>query len=291
MTQQTPHLLQPGACLLGENPAWHPDSQRLFWLDTLAGQVHVQPPPQRLWSTERLLGGLVRHPGGWLLGADQQLLFLSDQGEVQPVLDLPLTADEHVNDAIADLYGRLWLCTKHQDCHPGYGKLLRIDNRGCQILLEGFTVPNGLGFSADNRRLYLVESSRREVRHYEFNVLSGTLGNGQRLIDFADQPGFPDGLALDQQDRLWIAHWAGSRVSCWSASGQLQQTLELPVSKVTSLCFAGPDLRQLCITSARKDLSEPELQREPLAGSLFEWTAPVAGLTRYQAKLSILSTL
>lgn len=282
----TARLLAPHCCLLGENPVWSAEKSSVFWLDTLKGQLHQQTPASCLHDSGQVVGGLVQHGDGWLFGEEQSLVFLDATGQKRCLQKLPLGVDEHINDACADLYGRLWLCTKHKDCKPGLGKVLRLDNRGCQLVLEGLTVPNGLGFSADHQKLYLVESSRREVRQYQFEVLTGNLGPGQPLLNFDQQPGFPDGLAVDSQNRLWIAHWAGSRVSCWDAQGQWLDSVELPVSKVTSLCFIGPELKSLCITTAQKDLSLDDLQQEPLAGSLFQLDLQVAGLPRSRAKLN-----
>jgi sugar lactone lactonase YvrE len=45
--------------------------------------------------------------------------------------------------------------------------------------------------------------------------------------------------------------------------------IPLPVTRVTSCCFGGDDLQDLCITSARNGLTDNQLQKQPLAGSLF----------------------
>ncbi len=204
------------------------------------------------------------------------------------VCDLPLNHDEHVNDACCDALGRLWLSTKHKDCRLGAGKLLRLDQQGCQVLLTGLTVPNGSGFSPENHRFYLVESSERQVFSYEFDLASGCLGSSQKLLDFSEQQGFPDGLAIDVEGRLWLAHWAGSCVTAWTEDGHLEARITLPTSKVTSLCFGGNDLDTLYITTAQKDLSAADLLQEPLAGSIFSLKPGSRGLVRYPAKLSLI---
>jgi sugar lactone lactonase YvrE len=52
-------------------------------------------------------------------------------------------------------------------------------------------------------------------------------------------------------------------------SGQVLQTIALPVPHVTNVAFGGRDLTDLYITSARTGMSPPALAAAPLAGGLF----------------------
>lgn len=53
------------------------------------------------------------------------------------------------------------------------------------------------------------------------------------------------------------------------SSGKLIRTVRMPASKITSVAFGGPNFDILYVTSARRGLSEKDLTKEPLAGSLF----------------------
>jgi len=64
----------------------------------------------------------------------------------------------------------------------------------------------------------------------------------------------------------------------YAPDGELQQVLELPARQVTSLCFGGPALDELFITTARNGLSDVELAAQPLAGAVFRWRPGVRGL-------------
>ena len=44
------------------------------------------------------------------------------------------------------------------------------------------------------------------------------------------------------------------------------------------MCFAGPELEVLCVTSERQELSEAQLQEEREAGNVFMYRAGVRGL-------------
>lgn len=63
----------------------------------------------------------------------------------------------------------------------------------------------------------------------------------------------------------------------YSASGDLERELQVPVSQVTSLAFGGNDYRDLYITTASTGLSSQQRSQEPLAGSCFVCTPGVKG--------------
>jgi sugar lactone lactonase YvrE len=78
---------------------------------------------------------------------------------------------------------------------------------------------------------------------------------------------------------LWVALWEGGRVTRWNPrTGELLQTVRLPVTRVTSCAFGGPDLDTLYITSAREGLTHAQLAAQPLAGGLFKMKPGVRGM-------------
>jgi sugar lactone lactonase YvrE len=119
------------------------------------------------------------------------------------------------------------------------------------------------------------------------------LAADQWIDPLAGQPlrGDPDGLALDSEGGVWVALNGGGCVvrlckrssnnsSCTGRNGDaaseqqedgaaayaVARVIRFPVSKVTSLCFGGAELRSLFVTSASKGVS---MDKEPLAGSVF----------------------
>ncbi|WP_407169903.1 SMP-30/gluconolactonase/LRE family protein [Bradyrhizobium sp. ORS 111] len=74
--------------------------------------------------------------------------------------------------------------------------------------------PNGLAFSPDEKKLYVVEwkgTPNRSIWSYDVNA-DGTVGNKSKLIDAADQ-GSLDGFRVDRDGNLWCG---------WGSNGTLQ---------------------------------------------------------------------
>jgi len=74
--------------------------------------------------------------------------------------------------------------------------------------------PNGLAFSPDEKKLYVVEwkvTPNRSIWSCDVNA-DGTVGNKSKLIDAADQ-GSLDGFRVDRDGNLWCG---------WGSNGTLQ---------------------------------------------------------------------
>jgi xylono-1,5-lactonase len=96
------------------------------------------------------------------------------------------------------------------------------------------------------------------------------------FIRFAADWGFPDGMTVDGEGYLWLAHWNGGRIipRCDDPDGALDLKINLPVSRITSYTFAGSELNRLFVTSAREGCTN-----EKLAGALFELNPGVTGMS------------
>ena len=74
--------------------------------------------------------------------------------------------------------------------------------------------PNGLAFSPDEKKLYVVEwkgTPNRSIWSFDVNA-DGTVGGKTKLIDAADQ-GALDGFRVDRDGNLWCG---------WGSNGALQ---------------------------------------------------------------------
>jgi sugar lactone lactonase YvrE len=143
----------------------------------------------------------------------------------------------------------------------------------------GVTTSNGLGWSPDQRTMYYIDTPTLQVAAFDYDGDTGTISNRRPIVTFPSGVGRPDGMAVDAEGRLWIAHWDGGRISRWNPEdGRLSLEIPLPVARVTSCAFGGPNLDRLYITTARHGLTEPQLAEQPHAGSLFAVSPGVAGL-------------
>ena len=118
--------------------------------------------------------------------------------------------------------------------------------------------------------MYYIDTPTRCVREYEYDIQHGALGNSRICIRIPENEGLPDGMTIDTDGMLWIAHWEGYRVSRWDPQkGNKLGEVHVPAKNVTCCTFGGPKLDILFITSAAYGISGIESEMQPFAGALF----------------------
>ena len=127
-----------------------------------------------------------------------------------------------------------------------------------QTVLEGLTLPNGMGWTSDGDTFYLNDSLTGELLAFDFDAQSGSLANRRIIRTFEPSEGLPDGLAVDVQGGIWVSLWGGGKVVRVSPSGDILAIVRVPASQPSSCAFAGPGLRSLYITSATFGLTQPQ---------------------------------
>ena len=268
---------------LAEGPVWDARRGLLWWTDIPEGSVHAFDPVRAQDARFRAggpVGALTLRGDGSLLLAMQDSFATLDpaSGRVETILALPPEPHpRRANDGKCDPRGRFLVGRMALDESEGCGDLYRLDADRCVTrLLDNLTIPNGLAWRADGRELYFIDSPRRQVTAYPYDVVTGTLGLGRALVRF-EGDAVPDGMTTDADGCLWVALWGGGRVLCVSPGGEILATVGLPVSQVSSCTFGGPGLDELYITTAREGFGPDDDAREPLAGCLFRVRPGVRG--------------
>ena len=131
---------------------------------------------------------------------------------------------------------------------PGHLRSLDTTTGELRTWLSGLAFPNGLAFGPTGSELYVAETSARTVSRYQMT------DNGLEADGWVAQipHGHPDGIALDAAGWLWVAGSTGHNILAFNTTGQLCHEIDLgPGVLVTSLCFGGPDLSMLYITTPK----------------------------------------
>ena len=98
------------------------------------------------------------------------------------------------------------------------------------------------------------------------------------IIRLEENEGSPDGITVDAEGGIWVAHWDGWCVTRHRADGAVIAKISVPVPRPTSVMFGGKYLDTLYITSATMHLTEAQLSAAPLSGALFAVMPGVSGL-------------
>ncbi|MBC2651323.1 SMP-30/gluconolactonase/LRE family protein [Novosphingobium aerophilum] len=258
-------ISQTGRHALGEGLLWSVREQALYWTDILSHRVHRLAADGRthtVWQLDDHVGWIIeRERGGFVAGIGRRFcaLTLADDGTWSAeVLAAPEDGAEgnRFNDAKADRFGAIWAGSMDIGCTRPSGSFYRLDPQGTvQRIASGFTIPNGPAIGPDV--LFHTDTARRTIFRHMLHD-DGHAGPAEPYIVFADPAwGVPDGMCLDAEGGLWVACWDGGAVRRFTPDGTLDRTIALPGTQITNVCFGGPGLDRLFITSAADGSANP----------------------------------
>lgn len=277
-----------------EGPVYFPAGRYLVWSDI---------PNSKLMRCDETTGsvGVLREDSGYANGNttdrsgrlitceqgtrrvtrtehDGRITVLADSFEGKP-LNSP-------NDVVVRADGSIWFTDPSYGIDSDYeGNAGTNELGGCFVfrltpstgalaaVARDLVRPNGLAFSLDESRLYVVDT-RQEPSHIRvFDVAPDGALSGGAIFATCNFGRF-DGIRLNSEGRVWAAAWDG--VHCFAPDGQLIGKLLLP-EPVSNLTFGGPKLNQMFVTAGRSVYSlrvtftggkypDPGRRREPAAG-------------------------
>jgi sugar lactone lactonase YvrE len=280
-------------CILGEGPLWHPQRNSLFWVDIERKSIF-----ELGWTNQVFREWHIAYRVSLILPAERNQLILALQGglakfdlvneELEWFVDIDKgLPGNRCNDGACDANGRLWIGTMDLGFQPGAGSLYCVE-RGGSIRKElgQVTISNGLVWSKDNKRAYYIDSPTQTVASYLFDRDCGKFSFEKVAIHIPKSMGTPDGMCMDEEGMLWVAHWGGFAVNRWNpANGEHLDQIEVNAPNVSSCAFGGEDLDHLFITTARQDLTAEELNAYPESGSLYFAKLNIKGMRTHACHL------
>ena len=272
---------------LVEGPTWINDKGLLF-SDVIKGGVYLLDHLNNVLPIvehRRGIGGIAIHQENGLIVGGRNIAYKSFTGDKTTILlSNDVTEDAlGFNDLTTDSKGRVYVGSvafkvfSDDEMIPGHLHVIDVDG-SVRTISDGVMLTNGLGFSPDGRTLYHADARDAVVRQYEVSP-DGNVSDWKPFVQANN--GHPDGLAVAEDGSVWIAMAYGSRVDVFESNGALRESLPVPLPMVTSVCFGGPDLKDLyVVTGSRGGPSD-------ICGTIFRMRVDVPGLPISKAKVSL----
>lgn len=275
---------------LGEGPMWDEREKALYWVDIMGEKLHRYDPATGTNETREVgqpVGTVVlREQGGLMLAVrDGFASFDWESGKLEIVANPAERAEgTRFNEGKCDPAGRFWAGDMQFNAEPCNGKLFALEqDLTTRTMIENLCITNGIVWTQDHQTMYHIDTVPHEVRAYDYDLETGAISNERVAFHVPNNMGGPDGMAIDAEGMLWIAHFNGACVRRWHpGTGEVLQQIDLPVSQITACAFGGENLDKLYITTATENFSEEQFAAEPLAGSLFVAEPGVQGTLSYR---------
>ena len=244
-----------------EGPVWMGDARCLLWSDI---------PNNRImrWDEETGAVSVFRRPSNNANGntRDRQGRLVTCEHDARRVTrteydgTITVICDRYQgkrlnspNDVVVKSDGSIWFTDPqfgiigyyegHLDTSELPMNVYRVDGQtgAASVVADGIVGPNGLAFSPDEKKMYIVESRAVPRRLLVYDVVDGkTLVGGKEFIS-AGPDGTPDGFRLDLDGNLWCG-WgmtaALDGVRIFNPAGEPIGHIALP-ERCANLCFGG----------------------------------------------------
>jgi gluconolactonase len=191
-------------------------------------------------------------------------------GKVTPILATRNSESfKGLNDLVFGADGSCWFTDQGQTgMHDPTGRVYRLrPNGGLDLLLSTVPSPNGLVLNMKENRLFLAVTRQNAVWRCPI-MADGSLSKVGTFIQMSGGHGGPDGMALDQEDGIYVCH-LGTGIWRYDGDGNPTHLIEACVGHhMTNVAFGGPDNKTLFIT-------------ESDTGSILRCELPFAGKVLY----------
>lgn len=252
-----------------EGPVWFGDGRFLLWSDIPNNRIMK-------WEEETGAVSVFRKPSNNSNGntRDRQGRLVTCEHDARRVTrteydgSITVIADEFdgkalnsPNDVVCRSDGSLWFTDPpfgilgYYEGHRAQPELptnvYRWDpnTKTLSVVIGDIKRPNGLAFSPDESKLYVVEAgvTPRVIRSYDVTRDGTHLENGRMFLT-AEHGGTPDGFRVDVDGNLWVGWGMGQQgldgVSVFNPEGTLIGRIDLP-ERCGNVCFGGSHRNRL----------------------------------------------
>jgi D-xylonolactonase len=280
-------LIADYECVTGEGPLWHPQEQRVYWVDIPQGRLFSYDPKSgkhgQVFGDAGVIGGFTfQDDGAILLFMERGAVKLWRNGKLETILvDIPDERETRFNDVFADPEGRVYCGT--MPTTDRQGRLYRLDpDRTLTLLLEGIGCSNGMGLTLDRKQLYYTDSFAKHIYLFDYDQSTGAITNQRTFVDSSREEGLPDGMTVDAQGNVWSARWDGYCLTQYAPDGHELQRIQFPTKKVSSVIFGGTDYQDMYVTTAGGHDKE---ENGATAGALYRLRLGIQGLPEFPSRI------
>jgi sugar lactone lactonase YvrE len=247
-----------------------PDGDSLLWCDITTGELirsrfgdPVDGSRDEVLELPAPLASLHPYEGGFIASLGDRVVVTDSRGQI--IRTLATIDHRHsamrLNEGKLDPVGR-WV-TGSMDLEGGEdGAFYSVTEAGgARVIAGGVSTGNGLEWSADGTRIYFTDTGTQTIYTGDYSA-DGEIGE----VEVFHAGALHDGLVRDADGRFHSGIYGDGRVMHLSASGEEIGSTELPVPNVTSVTVVGSTLYA---ASARENLTEADLEKYPLSGSVF----------------------
>ena len=287
-----PKVLWKLKCKLGEGTLWVKEHSSIYFVDIKKKKIfilNIKNNKKKILKVNKEIGFLAHIKGNiFILGLQGELRIqnLKTKKIIKSIYIEPEIKLNRINDGKTDPAGNLWFGTMDNlERKIEKGSLYKLDkNLLISKIDKKYMITNGPAF-IDQFNFYHTDSRKKTIYKIKRSK------NNKILIKkifkkFSSNEGVPDGMTIDKNKNLWVAHFHGACVSVFNKNGKRIHKILLPAKNITNCVFGGDRNSELFVTSATKSMNKRDMQKYRFSGALFSVKTNMKGSNQKKFILS-----
>jgi len=279
-----PKILWKVRCTLGEGTLWVREHNSIYFTDIKKRKIYsfnIKTKKKNIYKVNKEIGFLAHIKGYiFILGLQGELRIqnLKSKKNLKTINIESNIKLNRINDGKTDPNGNLWFGTMDNlERKIEKGSLYKLDNKLNLIKVDkNYRITNGPAF-IDQFNFYHTDSAKKKIYKIKINK-NNKIINKKIFKKFAIQDGVPDGMTLDKNNNLWVAHFHGACISVFNSRAKLVHKINFPAKNITNCTFGGKNNSELYVTSATKGMSKDEMRKFSYSGYLFSVKTNTKGI-------------
>jgi len=270
-----PKVLWKVRCILGEGTLWVKEHNSIYFTDIKKRKIYTLNTTNKkknIYNVDKEIG--------FLEHIRDYVFILGLQGEVRIqnlkskkiLKSINIESNikfNRINDGKTDPAGNLWFGTMDNlERKIEKGSLYKLDkNLNLTKVDKNYRITNGPAF-VDQYNFYHTDSAKKKIYKIKINKKNKIIKK-KIFKKFSVEDGVPDGMTLDRNKNLWVAHFHGACISVFNLKAKQIHKINFPAKNITNCTFGGQNNSELFVTTATKGMSRAEMRKFSYSGYLF----------------------
>jgi sugar lactone lactonase YvrE len=270
-----PKILWRLKCKLGEGTLWVKDHNSIYFVDIKKKKffsLNTKTNKKKVFKVNKEIGFLAHIKDYiFVLGLQGELRIqnIKTKKIIKSIIIEKKIKSNRINDGKTDPIGNLWFGTMDNlERKIEKGSLYKLDKKLVITKVDlNYRITNGPAF-INHLNFYHTDSGKRLIYKIKINKKNKIISK-KIFKKFSLKDGSPDGITLDKNKNLWVAHYGGACISVFNSRATLIHRVQLPAKNITNCTFGGQNNNELFISTATKGMNKEMLRNFRYSGHLF----------------------
>ena len=271
-------------CTLGEGTLWVSEHNSIYFVDIKKKKIfsiNIKNNKKKIFKVNKEIGFIAHIKDHIFILGLQGELRIQNLKSKKTLKSIPIEKNlklNRINDGKTDPAGNLWFGTMDNlERKLNRGSLYKLDkNLKLTKVDKNYRITNGPAF-INQFNFYHTDSPKKTIYKIKINKNNKIISK-KIFKKFSKEEGSPDGMTLDKNKNLWVAHFHGGCVSVFNKKSKLIHRIRFPAKNITNCAFGGKNTKELYVSTATKGMNRADLKKFRYSGFFFSVKTNVKGI-------------